>query len=317
MRKKTIAILFFLVIIGYFFKKSKYIELSVIGKTEAHIDKNSKSKIDKLNASEQIHKVSKLKMTDSSKTSELSPREVYCLVSKKTSITLSGDIKIQSGHYGNYPNGFGTYAFVRSSQCPDNKYSIVKIDKNGDVEKELDCQFASIEEIVVQSGVTQWNLEKKEPKIGEYNFALLGPGQFLVLCPTSGFQLTRRGHFVSHEGLLRDDQGCFLWHNGDRLKPNGGPITLGATQDKLNKNGCFEKSKQCIAQIDLSDPIIKNITYKDAKNLLVDFDGDLKKTTRSEVLSNALEQLDTVFRGPTGIGNWDYVESLEFPISCE
>jgi flagellar basal body rod protein FlgG len=157
---------------------------------------------------------------------------------------------------------------------------------------------------------------KKEFKKNEFNFALLGSGQFLVMCPNSGFQLTRRGHFTQHGGLLRDDQGCFLWHNGDELNPQGGPITIEASDDKLDEQGCFVNSKQCIAQIDLQDQIIKNVNFKDAKNLQIDFEGDLKKTTRSAILSNTLEQLDTKLRGPTGIPSWDYVDNLEFPIDC-
>ena len=304
-------------LIAYYTLQSKRIELDVFGKVEASPKKNVDFKNSKENVLLDVSNISKSKIAHVFKKRVLSKKEIYFLISKKSSITMSGDIKIQSGHYGLLPDGLGTYAFVRSSQCPDNKYSIVRIDKNGVIESELDCQFASIEDIITRSGVTQWNIDKKEPKVGEYNFALLGPGQFLVLCPHSGFQLTRRGHFILQAGLLRDDQGCFLYHNGDKLNPQGGPITLNNSQDELQKNGCFENSKQCIAQIDLQDPIIQNITYKNAKNLLVNFEGNLKNTTRSSVLSNALEQLDTNLRGPTGIGNWDYIESLDFPINCD
>ncbi|MBC7457863.1 MAG: hypothetical protein H7235_06265 [Bdellovibrionaceae bacterium] len=292
--------------------KTDYIEVSLIGKTEA-----SEKKYLKNNNLIKTITTSKNRKSEVHKKSNLSIIEIYCLLSKNSSITLSGDIKIQSGHYGEYPNGMGTYVYVRSSQCPDDKYSVLRIDKNNHIESQLDCQYANFEDILKTIDTPVWPIVKKEIIDGEYNFALLGPSQFLTYCPPTGFQLTRRGHFIFDKGMLRNDLGCFLWNNGDELNAHG-PVVLANTKDSINASGCFINAKQCIAQLDFTDSVVQKIRFRDSNNIEIDFYGDLKNnTTRSVVQSDAVEQLDTYRRGPTGILNWDYVESLQFPIKCE
>ena len=247
---------------------------------------------------------------------EFTKNDMYCLIQKKTpEITLTGDVKIEFNSYGPYPDGLGQYAWIYSSDCPEDKHSLVKINKEGHVEVAIDCKDATLEQLSSEEGI-QWTISETVAEPGQYNFAINGPGQFLVYCPIEGFHLTRRGQFTLHEGLLGDVHGCFLWQNGDEINPKGGPVTLIDPDDQLNDDGCFKNSKQCVAMMDFKDPAVQDFKYKDSTLFSVNFEGDLKKTTRSQILTNSLEDLDNPERGLTGISKWAFIPSLEFSINC-
>jgi len=135
---------------------------------------------------------------------------VFCMLkSATTKITLGGDVKIVSR--GPYPPDDKILAWVYSSQCPDNFYSVVKINKAGEVETEIDCHETTLEELSKESSL-QWNVDEHAAELDSFNFAISGHGQFLVYCPEEKkFFLTRRGHFEFNEGLLQDVHGYHTW----------------------------------------------------------------------------------------------------------
>ncbi|OFZ12151.1 MAG: hypothetical protein A2Z20_01495 [Bdellovibrionales bacterium RBG_16_40_8] len=254
--------------------------------------------------------------TSSPNLKTMSDRDVYCLIEKTTPyIPLGGEVKIVHGEYNEYPNGLGVYAWIYSSQCPTETYSIVRIDSKNKVETAIDCKNTSFEELVAESGL-QWNVDEVMGLAGQYNFAISGPGQFLVYCPNLGFHLSREGQFHFSNGLLEDSHGCFLWQNGDNINPQGGPITLENDSDELNNEGCFKNSGQCVAILDFKDQLVKQFQYVGPDLFSVEIDGDLKQTTRSRIFSNALERLDDPERGSTGIQKWESIENMKFPINC-
>ena len=310
--KKTVVIGFIFLFIICFVNLKK-IEIDLIAPTQAEVKSIVKNNEITIKKPIQTENDTEAKSVEKNMTDV----DVYCkLEEAKAAITMSGDIKIQFGQYGNYPIEYGQYAFVYSSTCPKDRYSVVRFDKYGNIKTELDCQTASMEDLAKVSSVTQWSLKETQSKSNEYNFALLNIGQLLVLCPDQGFQLTRVGHFVLNNGMLMNSDGCYLWHNGDELNPNGAPIVLKIKNDKLKEDGCFKFSKQCIATMDTEDKVVTSLKYIDSLRSGVDFNGDLKKTKRPIFYANAVEMLNSKERGPTGIVNWQYVSSLKFPIDC-
>jgi hypothetical protein len=251
------------------------------------------------------------------KDDDMSDVKAYCMLEEKVpSIPLGGDVKIVHGKYGNYPDELGLFIWVYSSQCPANTYSIVNINYKDELASVIDCRDSSLSELAAHSAV-QWSIDDVVAIEGLYDFAISGPGYFLVYCPSEGFHLTREGEFHWSRGFLENREGCFLWHNGDVSNPLGGPVFLDEVSDKLEPDGCFKNSKQCVAMLDLKDPMVKQFQYVDPTHFFVTIEGDLKKSTRSQIYSNARERLDDPERGPTGIRKWESIESLKFPIDCK
>lgn len=135
---------------------------------------------------------------------------LYCKIKQMDpNITLDGDVKIFAGGYN--PEDPGEYAWIHSSECPKDKYSIVKINSSDALEMNLDCHDATMEDLVAESGL-QWSITYNGPKKNEYKFALNGKGQFLVYCPLEkSFFLTRDVHFLPDDsGFLRNSAGLYF-----------------------------------------------------------------------------------------------------------
>lgn len=234
--------------------------------------------------------------------------KIFCAIQEKAPyVPLSGDVKIQ--FHG------GKYAAVFSSGCPLDTYSVVTLGETAeDFRVVVDCRDATMETLVKLADV-QWSINDRIAPAGELNFAIAGPGNFLVYCPGEGFVLTRRGHFRYDDGNLLSDDGCYLWRAPDEANPGGGLLTLPSANEVLIGD-CFAGSDQCIANIELTDPGVTALNYIDPTHMAVNFESLPAIGGRALIFNDSLEDLDNDHRGHTGLHRWDYTPSLKFPISC-
>jgi hypothetical protein len=234
---------------------------------------------------------------------------IYCLIQQKAQfLPTSGDVKIQVPR--------GKFAALYSSACPHDTYSIVELGQTTEQFRVMvDCRDATMETLMKLSE-SQWEIKDQESRPGEFNFAIAGPGNFLVYCPGEGFVLTRRGHFRYSHGKLENDDGCYLWRAADAENPGGAILTLPSPSEVLIGD-CFAGSDQCVANVELTDPGITGMTYIDVDHISVSFEGLPAAGGRALIFSDALEDLDHRDRGHTGLIRWDSVPSLKFPITCK
>ncbi len=247
---------------------------------------------------------------------------VYCELDKlNLNIPLNGVIKIFGGIAPEFLNddGENLYAWVYSSTCPPDTYSIVNARKNkGDSSWEIvsvmDCRDVTLGDLSVHSGM-QFEIDSIDnKKENEFYFAINGPGYFQLLCKNNQYYITRLGTFYRQpSGSLMDSNGCRLVNDHKK------PITV-AKDDKLSQKrfNCFKLSNQCIRIIDPVSPAVREYEYVDPFYLWVDIDenADSDVMAYGQVLENAIEVLDTPDRGPTGILSWKSVAALPDVINC-
>ena len=229
-----------------------------------------------------------------------------CRIQKFSQVPLGGDLRLQSVERS---EGGRNY-WIKSSNCPDELYSIVSMDSQGRIEKEIDCQTASLTEVTLNSGL-QFAIEVARPDLKVRSMALSGPGRFLVNCWDGGLSLTRDGRFNQESAALINGEGCTAWTKRD----GGRPVRL-ASDEVLDQNGCSEKSRECleIFEIDASDKDAFNFKSKNSVSILNN--RGLMPARQTVVVHDSFEDLDSIDRSLTGVENWEHLPPTRLHSHC-
>ncbi len=231
---------------------------------------------------------------------------MLCQLAKRTDIPIEGDLRVQTF---DRTEGGATY-WLKSSDCPDELYSIVWIDRDGRIDKEINCKRTTLTELTLNSGI-QWNIEMVPKEKNSRPMAISGSGRFLVNCPDTGLTLTRDGRFRLKSGTLENSEGCIAW-----TREGGGRKVVFADGDSLDDRGCSETTRECfdLYEPDERDPEAFN--FKTSKSLMVLNERGLKRSHSGILFESALEDLDTADRSLTGVGNWETTPVTKAPTVC-
>ncbi len=234
------------------------------------------------------------------------PENKLCKISKRTDIPLGGDLRVQS--YERTEGG--TMYWIKSSDCPAELYSIVWIDREGRIDKEISCLRTTLTELTLNSGL-QANIEIVPVEKNSRPLAISGNGRFLVNCPDTGLTLTRDGRFHLKSDALENTEGCIAW----TLKDGGRKVVL-ADEDTLDDRGCSETTRECLDLYEPDERDAEAFNFKTSKSLMVLNQRGLKKSHSGILFQSALEDLDTADRSLTGVENWETMSVTQLPAHC-
>jgi hypothetical protein len=214
---------------------------------------------------------------------------------------MTGKIQISVLNYDADEEGnSGFVAFVRSSHCPENLFSKIKIDQFGRTKELIDCNSASREEILLNSGI-QGNIDDHTADTKALSVAISGNGYFLIEC-ASGLFLQRSGDFQRQGQELRYGKCHVLNRNGEPFAWSG---------KELNENGC-DLEGACLAIV---NPDPKTITSIDRTTFKMTGNNLPQIMTDGRVFLNALENFNDPQSGPTG-PNWKEMPPFVPPAEC-
>lgn len=229
-----------------------------------------------------------------------------CRIKNSSTIPLDGDVKLQSVER---LEG-GRYYWLKSSNCPDELYSIVSVDAEGRIDKEINCQNTSLTELVLNSGL-QFTVDVAAPDPKVRSMAISGEGRFLVNCPDSGLTLTRDGRFNQERGPLVSSEGCVAWTRKD----GGRPVRF-AHEESLDTNGCSLATGECLEILGTDERDVDAFNFKTKNSLSILNERGLKSLQRIYVFSDSFEDLDSADRSLTGVEDWEKLKTTTIPTSC-
>ena len=233
-----------------------------------------------------------------------------CVIHKNSSIPLNGEIKVQSVER---LEGGRNY-WIRSSNCPDELYSIVSLDSEGRIDQEINCERTNITELSLKSGL-QFNIDVAAPDEKHRPMAISGPGRFLVNCPDGGLTLTRDGYFNQESDSLVNSEGCVAWRlEGARRR--GGEAVKFQKGEELDSKGCSLTSRECLDILEPDPDDLDAFNFKTKKSLSVMNERGLRRSSNSTLFHQALEDLDSVERSLTGIQAWETLKPTQVPTVC-
>jgi preprotein translocase subunit YajC len=217
---------------------------------------------------------------------EMKLEAAYCrLLNANAGIPLTGKIKILSNIYQSDGEGKpGFWAWVQSSDCPPQTFSIVDLDLAGHVKKVVDCRHTSREEIITGAGIQAQIIEVPQGPT-EFKVAIRWAGFFVLDCE-SGLFLSRSGNFKVVEGQIRANN-CFV------LDQNG--VHFDAKGEDIDERGCTPHGT-CLDRLTLrakGDPFRYPVIDR-------------------QVVPRALENFNDPRVGPLG-PDWDQYPELKVP----
>ncbi len=213
--------------------------------------------------------------------------KAFCRILRANSgLPLAGPLKMYAFEYEQHgEEGPGMIAFVQSRECPDELFSMVRIDGNDRVKELIDCRFAQKEEILMKSGI-QGEILDYPVSPERMLLAISGPGYFITDCP-NGLFMQRSGDFQR--------RGREIWQGACRvLNGEGEPFVWDG--HPLDEHGC-SKEGQCPAIVE-ADP--KFTTFIDRTTFEIADRSMARLLPEPRVFSNSLETLDSADTGPTG-----------------
>lgn len=209
----------------------------------------------------------------------------------------------------------GNSIWIKSSECPKDKFSILFFSDDGHISKEINCLDTTLTELMKFSG-EQADVDYTPIDSSSVNLAISGPGYFVLRCPDDSLLITRAGNFKKDISKhLSNQKGCIL------LNENG--QSLVASKIFGEKNGCSPEG-DCIAIYEPGRDKIQGLEYLNsysftAKSGIMPSQSITKvgpKEFRPYFLINSLERLSDPKRGATGISWSEHAELDLNDIDC-
>lgn len=229
-----------------------------------------------------------------------------CQIKHQSAIPLGTSVRMQSVERGEGGRRF----WIKSSLCPDELYSIIELDGNGRVEKEINCQSTNLTELTLNSGL-QFKVEEASSSATKRPMAISGAGRFLVQCSDTGLTLTRDGRFTLVNGSLVNSEGCTAWTRKD-----GGRAVSMAEGETLDTKGCSTSTRECLEILDVDPRDTYAFNFKTSKSLSVLDERGLRTMNDAFIFQNSLEDLDSPSRSLTGLEDWEQLPMIKLPSKC-
>lgn len=183
---------------------------------------------------------------------------------------------------------------VKDQDCPDQLFSYIVLDSQGEIKELLDCHNTTSEELVLRSGY-QGNI-KDMPKLeNQLKLAISGPGYFLEKCQDKLFLVRQGDFYVSTNNILMTTNGCNI------IDQNEIDFIM---SDKINSKGC--SSLQCLAIIQPKEGEFKFISRNRLRFLGNIEDSKVESPT---LFVNTLEEID-IYGGIMG-PNFDKIKEFD------
>lgn len=230
-----------------------------------------------------------------------------------SSVPHLGKIQVYAAKFS--PPYSGNSVWIKSPECPKDKFSILFFSDDGHISKEINCLNTSLTELMRFSG-EQADVDYTTIDSRSLNLAISGGGYFVLRCPDDKLLITREGKFKKENGNhLTNQKGCTL------LNENGQPMI--ASKIIGEKNGCSPEG-DCIAIYDPGRDEIKGLEYLNsysftAKSGIIPSQSITKvgpKELRPSFFTNSLERLKDPIRGATGISWSEYPEVDLDELNC-
>jgi len=195
--------------------------------------------------------------------------------------------------------------WIKSSECPEDYYSIVHFSDKGQTSLEISCTQTTPTEIARFSG-EQGEIDEVSSSGNAVNLAISGNGYFTLRCPNGSLYLTREGKFFKNKvGNLINAESCTL------LNEEGAKFESFYDMDS---KGCSDDG-QCIGTLDPTFDDIAGLQYINSYS----FSATSAWPTKSPAtfFSNALERLNEQGRGLTSV-NWENHPRVDLSeLDCE
>jgi hypothetical protein len=305
LKKKNafLIVILFLALIAFFSKKP-----STLNKVD-HVD------IKVVRSSIPTQKVDRIIFEKNSPKNDISEKMTILCEFKKlgSSLPHSGKIKVRA--MKSSPPYSGNILWIKSSECPKDKFSILFFSDEGHISKEINCLDTTFTELRRFSG-EQADVDRVAKETHYINIAISGPGYFVLQCPDEKLLITREGRFKKVSGFhLSDENNCLL------LNENGRTMTASEITD--GDKGCSTEG-DCVAIYDPGHDDISELEYKNSYSFtatkgILPSQSITKigpKAYRPYLLLNSLELVHDNQRGEIGI-NWKGIPVIDLDeINC-
>lgn len=145
-----------------------------------------------------------------------------------SSVPHFGKIQVNAAKFS--PPFSGNSVWIKSPECPKDKFSILFFSDDGHISKEINCLNTSLTELMRYSG-EQADVDYTAIDSHSLNLALSGSGYFVLRCTDDKLLITREGKFKKDNGKhLINQKGCVL------LNEDGQPVV--ASKIIGENNGC-------------------------------------------------------------------------------
>lgn len=242
--------------------------------------------------------------------------KIMCkLKSARTSVPMRGEIQVFATRITPILEGQDkNMAWIKSSDCPDGKYSVIHFSDDGRVSKEIDCRKTTLTELTSQSG-EQGDVNDAPSTGASLNMAISGNGYFVLQCLDEHLILTRDGKFQrDDEGHTTNSAGCIL------LNAKGFPFRGAA----IDSSGCSHNG-ECVATLDPAFDEVGDLKYINsfsfrAQSASTPDESITKiasKALRPSFIMNALEEVRAPERGATSVSWTNHPHVNLDSIECE
>lgn len=230
-----------------------------------------------------------------------------------SSVPHLGKIQVHAAKFS--PPYSGNSVWIKSPECPKDKFSILFFSDDGHISKEINCLNTSLTELIRYSG-EQADVDYAAIDSRSLNLAISGNGYFVLRCPDDKLLITREGKFKKdNRKHLTNQNGCVL------LNEDGQSMV--ASKIIGENNGCSPEG-DCLAIYEPGRDEIKELEYLNsysftAKSGVIPSQSITKvgpKELRPYFLTNSLERLKDPKRGATGISWSEHVEVDLNDINC-
>jgi hypothetical protein len=230
-----------------------------------------------------------------------------------SSVPQQGTIRIHAAKFS--PPYTGNIVWIKSPECPKDKFSILFFSDDGHISKEINCLNTTLTELMKFSG-EQADVDYTTIDSHSLNLAISGAGYFVLRCPNDTLLITREGKFKKDNAkYLTNQNGCIL------LNEDAQPLV--ASKIIGEKNGCSPEG-DCVAIYEPGRDEIKELEYLNsysftAKSGIIPSQSVTKigpKELRPYFLTDSLERLNDPKRGATGISWSEHPEVNLDDISC-
>lgn len=232
----------------------------------------------------------------------------------RTLVPQTGKVRIHATKSS--PPFLGNYIWIKSPECPKDKYSIVFFSDDGHISKEINCLETNFTELMKFSGeqADVDDVKINNPKF--LNLAISGGGYFILRCPDKKLLLTRAGNFTKGP-----DQNLFNKDNCVVLNERAEPFVASKV---IGENiGCSPEG-DCLGIYDPGRDSIQELKYLNSYSFTAE-SGIIPnqsitqigpKELRPYFITNALERLNDPKRGATGVTWSDHAEMNLDDINC-
>ncbi|MES2802795.1 MAG: hypothetical protein V4654_09910 [Bdellovibrionota bacterium] len=246
--------------------------------------------------------------------SDISLDEQFCYFKKNFSLLKFNDrTEFQSNSEMN-KDGYLSVWYIKDDSCPQGTYSIFKFKENGTLHTYLDCERTDQTEMFLHTHF-QYNIEPAPQTPEHLNLAINGYGYFVVMCKDHNFYITRKGEFTYVDGLLQNEDNCFLAAQHQALVALDKP-------EVPDERGCFQSQNICVATIHPSDynrspGDLKFINQEYTKFDYYKYQKTIQNTNPHWIFSGVKELRYNGISTPEGLPSWEHGNIHKAPIICD